>query len=59
MTARQKRGVGYIVSGVIFTVVGVVFIKTASTPDWVPLAVSVVGSIASVFGLQTVFPDTE
>ena len=59
MTARKKKGIGYIISGAIFVGVGGVFIGMETTPDFVSLIIQGVGMIASLLGFTTVFPDTD
>jgi ABC-type uncharacterized transport system permease subunit len=59
MTDRKKRGVGYIISGVVFVGVGGVLFGTEATPEWVATVVQGIGLIANLLGFTTVFPDTE
>lgn len=59
MTARKKRGIGLVISGVVTAVVGGIFIGTEATPEWVALVVQGVGMIAGLLGFTTVFPDTD
>ena len=59
MTDRKKKGVGFLISGVVFAGVGVVFMNTAVTPDWVGTAVTIIGVVANALGFKIVFPDTE
>lgn len=59
MTDRKKRGIGFLISGVVFAVVGGIFLGTEVTPDWVGTVVGIVGLVANALGFVTVFPDTE
>lgn len=59
MTPRKKRGVGYIISGVVFVGVGGVLFGTDASPDWLPVVVQGIGLIANLLGFTTVFPDTD
>ncbi len=59
MTNRVKQGIGNIISGAVFIAVGIIMIALVSTPVWVPVAISVIGSIVSVLGLRVAFPDNE
>lgn len=57
LSARKKKGIGFCISGVVFLGVGGIFIATATTPDWLSLAIQGVGMIAGLLGFNTVFPD--
>ena len=59
MTARKKKGIGLLISGVVFAVVGGVFIGLEVTPAWVDTALVLVGVVANALGFVVVFPDTE
>ena len=59
MTTRKKKGIGFVISGVVFLGVGGVFIGLDATPQWVALIVQAVGLLAGLLGFTTVFPDTE
>ena len=59
MTDRKKKGIGFMISGSAFLVVGGIFTFAAATPDWVAGALALVGMVAQFFGFSTVFPDTE
>lgn len=59
MTARKKRGIGFLISGVVFAVVSGIFLGTEVTPDWVGTVVGIIGLVANALGFTTVFPDTE
>lgn len=59
MTARKKRGVGFLISGAVFAAMGGIFLGTEVTPDWVATVIGVVGLVANALGFVTVFPDTE
>ena len=59
MTERKKKGIGYIISGVVFIGVGGILLSTATTPDWVALVVQGIGLLANLLGFSTVFPDKE
>lgn len=59
MTVRKKRGLGSIISGVIFIGVGAVVYATTVTPDWLPLIIQGIGAIANIVGFALVFPDTD
>jgi len=57
MTDRKKRGIGFLISGIVFVVFGGVFIGIPATPDWLGTAVGIVGLVANALGFVTVFPD--
>jgi hypothetical protein len=58
MTARQKKGVGFLISGLVFVLAGFVFIKFAQTPDWVSVLISAVGGAAGAVGVTLSLPST-
>lgn len=57
MDNRKKRGIGYMISGVVFLAVGGAMVGTDVTPEWLSLVVQGVGLIANMLGFATVFPD--
>jgi len=56
MTARKKKGLGFIVSGGVFLIAGVICFATQATPVWFPTVISVIGLVANGLGLVTTFP---
>jgi hypothetical protein len=58
MTTRVKKGIGFLVSGAIFILVGFVFIKFAATPAWVSLLLTAVGGAAGAVGVTLSLPST-
>lgn len=59
MTARKKRGITLLITGVGTTIVGGFLTFATATPDWLGLALTIAAQVASVFGFTVVFPDTE
>ena len=59
MTDRKKKGIGFLISGVVFLGVGGVFIGMEVTPDWLAMVIQGVGLIANLLGFATVFPDRD
>lgn len=57
MTDRQKKGLGFIISGAVFIGVGGVLIGLPATPAWVDTAVMIVGLIAQGVGLAVTLPE--
>lgn len=57
MSPRKKKGIGFFISGIVFVVVGGVFVFAEATPEWVSAGMGLVGLIAEFFGFKTVFPD--
>ena len=58
LSARKKKGIGFLIGGVAFLAAGGVFIGLANTPDWLNLAFMIVGAIGNILGFTVVFPDT-
>ena len=59
MTDRKKKGVGFLISGIVFAGVGVAFISATATPEWIGTVIVLIGVVANALGFKTVFPDTE
>ena len=59
MSDRKKRGVAFLIGGVVTTIVGVVFLQTEITPEWISIAIGLIGQIAEVFGFSVVMPDAD
>jgi len=59
MSDRKKRGVAFLIGGIVTTIVGVVFLQTEITPEWVSIGIAIVGNIAEIFGFSVVMPDTD
>lgn len=59
MTVRKKKGTGFLISGAVFIIGGVVLFTTTSTPLWLPTCLTIIGMVAKALGFTTVFPDTD
>lgn len=59
MTARKKKGIGFLISGAVFVVAGGVFLGMPVTPDWLGPVMGLVGLVANFLGFVVVFPDVE
>ena len=59
MTARKKKGVGSLISGGLFIGVGIVLLSTTATPEWIGLAMNIIGAVANILGFALVYPDTD
>lgn len=59
MTARKKKGIGFLVSGIAFLVGGGIFLGVDVTPDWLGTVFGIIGMVGNALGFGTVFPDTE
>ena len=56
MSARKKLGLGMVITGALFLVVGLVTIFTTAAPTWVPMVLALVAAVAGVFGLAITLP---
>ena len=56
MTAKKKKGIGFILSGVAFLIVGIFSIK-GSVPPSLGQIFSIVGLVANAVGIAFVYPD--
>lgn len=59
MTNRKKKGIGFFISGIAFTLVGGAMYLSNATPEWIGALVAILGVIAETFGFKTVFPDKD
>ena len=59
MTDRKKKGIGLGIGGALSILAGVILFVTTSTPDWLPMVISLVGLVAGALGFKIVEPDTE
>lgn len=59
MTARKKRGVGFLVGGLVTIVFGVLFLSGETTPGWAMQGVVLLGAVLEALGFTAVFPDVE
>ena len=57
MTNRKKKGIGLLVTGLISMIVGGVMLATNTTPEIIPVAISIVGAIMDALGITFVAPD--
>ena len=57
MTSREKKGVGFGVTGLAFVVAAIVCFATEATPDWLSTVFGVVGSVAEMLGFKAVLPE--
>lgn len=58
MTDRQKKGVGFIATAVLFAVAGIVLLATLNTPAWVNIAIDAVVVVLGLVGIAiTAKPD--
>ena len=57
MTPRKKRGLGTMISGGVFIVIGIIIVTTTATPDWVPTVLTIIGLVGNALGFTLVFPD--
>jgi hypothetical protein len=58
MTARKKKGLGYMVGGLLFVVVGAILYFTASTPPIVAVIVQAIGAVGNIIGIAVMLPET-
>ena len=59
MTKRQKKGIGFGISGAAFVTAAVVILTTSATPDWLASIFNIAGIIAGALGFTIVTPNTE
>jgi hypothetical protein len=54
LTARQKKGIGYLVGAVILGIAGAVLLIFSLTPTWVPVVLDALVAIAGIMGIVTI-----
>lgn len=59
MTSRQNKGIGFLISGAAFILLGVFNVGFEVTPEWVTVVLDVVGLVAGYFGYRFVRPESE
>jgi ABC-type uncharacterized transport system permease subunit len=59
MTDRKKVGIGFLITSVIFAVVGGTFLATEVTPQWIALLIDGIGLVAGLLGFKVVYPDKD
>ena len=59
LTARQKKGIGYLVGAAILALAGAALLIWTATPTWVPTVLNVAVAVAAVLGITVIaVPDT-
>ena len=53
---RKKWGLGMVVSGLLFLLVGIFALAGVDAPDWVLPVTAIVGSVLNVLGVALVTP---
>ena len=56
MTVRKKKGVGLIISGLVFVLAGIVMYATASTPAWLNIIIAGIGWLGNTIGFILILP---
>jgi len=59
MTDRKKKGIGFLITGGLFAVVGLVLVIATETPDIIGTIISIAGMIGEALGFKIVYPDVE
>jgi hypothetical protein len=59
LSDRQKKGIGFIATAVLFALAGAVLLATAVTPTWVNVAIDAVVAVLAIVGIVVAAkPDT-
>jgi hypothetical protein len=56
MTVRKKKGVGLIISGLVFVLAGVLLVATQATPTWFNVVIAGIGWLGNTLGFILVLP---
>jgi hypothetical protein len=51
MTDRQKKGIGFIATAVLFAIAGGVLLATVSTPAWVSIVIDGAVAVLGIVGI--------
>jgi len=57
LSSRQKKGLGFIVTGVVFLGVGIITLMYSTIPGWVPTALTIISAVSGVVGIVVTLPD--
>jgi ABC-type uncharacterized transport system permease subunit len=56
MTDRKKKGLGFIISGLVFVLAGIILYATASTPAWLNVFIQGIGWLGTTLGFILSLP---
>jgi hypothetical protein len=56
MTPRKKKGIGCIISGLVFVLVGIIFMVTQATPNWLNIVLAGIGWLGNTLGFILILP---
>lgn len=59
MTPRKKRGLGFLISGAAFIILGVILTAGKQIPIAWPMIVELIGMVLEALGFRVVFPDID
>jgi membrane protein YdbS with pleckstrin-like domain len=58
LSDRQKKGIGFIATAVLFALAGIVLLAFTATPAWVNIAIDAVVAVLAIIGIVvTAKPD--
>jgi len=57
VTPRKNKGIACIISGLVFVLVGIVFVATIATPTWLAIVVAGIGWLGNTLGFILVLPE--
>lgn len=57
LTDRKKKGLAFIVSGIVFVAAGAVLWFTQTTPPVVSLVIQIIGTVGNIVGLALTLPE--
>jgi hypothetical protein len=57
MAPRKKKGIAFLVSGLLFVAAGVTTLWFGDAAEWLAGALPTIGAIAEAIGFELVYPD--
>jgi hypothetical protein len=59
MNKRKRKGIGFGLTGLVFLLAGGIFYFADTTPEWLPMLISIIGTIAGTLGFTFIYPDID
>jgi len=57
MDPRKKKAIGFLITGGLFFLVGLVTLAVPTTPSWLPVLLEIVASVTLILGISVQLPE--
>ena len=57
MEPRKKKAIGFLITGGLFFLVGLVTLATPAAPSWLPIILEIVASVTLILGIAVQLPE--